>query len=76
MKYHIISEKDNHFPWLQITSLDQCNEAHQKFKNHINDVIFVRYAHIMQNHDASIIEEDFAQYEFYLQQFVYREGLI
>ena len=33
-------------PWLQITSLDQCEEAHLNFSNHVKDVILLRYADI------------------------------
>ena len=33
-------------PWLQITRLDQCEEAYLNFSNHVNDVILPSYADI------------------------------
>ena len=32
--------------WLNVTSLDECNEAHRKFKNYVDDVILIPYGHI------------------------------
>ena len=49
------------YPWLKVTSLDQCHMAYQHFKNHIHDVIVVPYGHIQQSQEFFILAEDFAQ---------------
>ena len=49
------------YPWLKVTSLDQCHGAYQLFRNHIRDVIVVPYGHIQQNQEFFILAEDFAQ---------------
>lgn len=49
------------YPWLQITSQEECDEAYRKFKNHINDTIVKRYHDIRQDREFSIFAEDFLQ---------------
>ena len=48
------------YPWLKVTSPDQCHVAYQHFKNHIHDVIVVPYGHIQQSQEFFILAEDFA----------------
>ena len=48
------------YPWLRVTSQDQCDDAYLKFKNHIHDVIVVPYAPIQQNQEFFTLAEDFA----------------
>ena len=64
------SEDINKFSWFHVTSLDQCNETHWMFKNHIYDVIIVPYAHIKQ--DPYFFSVGEYSYE-YIKKFVYRE---
>ena len=59
----LIFEQDqdgnNEHPWLNITSPEDCNEAHRKFKKHINDVIIVPYGHLQGEQEFFVIAEQY-----------------
>ena len=63
-------------PWLNVTSLLQCDNAYRKLKNHINDVILEPYGNIQRDQDFFLIAEDFAQLSTnpeLVKQVVYRQ---
>ena len=50
------TEDDQH-PWLNVTSLEECNAAYRKLRNHINDVIIGPYGHIQGDQEFCFIGE-------------------
>ena len=75
-------EEQHIYPWLEITSLDQCDEAYSNFSNHVNDVIPLRHADInFFEQEFFILADDFAnsfEDSWYVKRFVFPEcfGLI
>ena len=70
--------KEEHLhPWLEITSLEQCEEAYSNFSNHVNDVIPLRHADInFFEQEFFILADDFAnsfEDSWYVKRFVYPE---
>ena len=70
--------KEEHlYPWLEITSLDQCEEAHSNFSNHVNDVMLLRYTDInFWEQEFFTLAEDFAnsfEDSWYVKRIVYPE---
>ena len=46
-------------PWLNVTSLDECNETHRKFKKYIDDVILIPYGHIKDEQIFFVMAEKY-----------------
>ena len=55
-----VEPEDDLYPWLNVTRLDQCDDAYRKFKKHFDDVTFVPFAHTQQNDEFFTFAEDFA----------------
>ena len=55
-----LSSEEELYPWMNVTSLDQCGDTYQKFKKLIDDVIFIPYSVIQKNEEFFDFAEDFA----------------
>ena len=68
-----MEEIDDQYPWLNVTSLGECDEAFQKLRNHIQDVIITPYANIQFDSEFFMMAHAYAYWVGESAYFKYKE---